>query len=134
MAILLAFLVSAQNATALTKARTALSPYFQTDADSTYTFIGISHPSLAGAATTIGLAIATKSVVGSAVTSSFTVQAGETYRIFIARCRSFISTGVSTQNKVFLACFQVKIVITIGKIISRVCGSISSTSYTRFIT
>jgi len=92
MTILLAFLVSAQNATALTKAQTALSPYFQTDVDSTYSFIGVSHPSLTTAATQIGLTVATLGTTGSTDNASFTIQAGETYRIFIA------STNHSTIN------------------------------------
>jgi len=91
MAILMAFLVSSQNAMALTKSRAVLSPYFQTDVDSTYTFIGISHPSLTTAASTVGLTVAT---VGSVIagSTSFTVGAGETYRIFI------VSTNHSTIN------------------------------------
>jgi len=96
MAILLAFLVSAQNATALTKSRAVLSPYFQTDVDSTYSFLGISHPSLSSAATTIGLTVATVGTTGATASQTFTIQAGETYRIFI------VSTNHSTINNLTL--------------------------------
>ena len=89
--ILLAFVASVQNVAALDKSRTALAPYFQTDVDSTYTFIGVTHPSLSNAASTVGLTIAT---VGSstAASQSFTISASETYRIFI------VATNHSTIN------------------------------------
>ena len=54
--ILLAFLVSVQSAYAVPKNRTAVSPYVQTDANSTYSFVGITHPSLNTAYTQIGRA------------------------------------------------------------------------------
>ena len=90
--ILLAFLVSLQNANAATKSRTALSPYVQTDGDSTYTFVGISHPSLNTAATQIGMTVATIGLDGANPSTTFTIGSGETYRIFI------VSTNHSTIN------------------------------------
>lgn len=92
MTIFLAFLVSAQNATGLTKSRAALSPYFQTDVDSTYSFLGVTHPSLQNAASTIGLTVSTVGNTGDNPSSTFTIQAGETYRIFL------VSTNHSTIN------------------------------------
>ncbi|MFQ5673169.1 MAG: hypothetical protein ACE5G9_08745 [Nitrospinales bacterium] len=94
MTILLAFpvVLSAQNAMAANKARTALSPYFQTDAGSTYSFVGIAHPSLTSAATEIGLKIETIGQAGTAGSTEFTIGAGETYRVFI------VSTNHPTVN------------------------------------
>ena len=90
--MMLASLVALQNAQGATKTRSAISPYIQTDADSTYTFIGISHPSLDSAGTQIGLTIATVGLDGKNPSSTFTVNAGETYRVFI------VSTNHSTIN------------------------------------
>jgi len=100
MAILLAFLVSAQNATAFSKSRAVLSPYFQTDPGSTYTLVGISHPSLSSSASTVGLTVATVGT-STAGTTAFTIQAGETYRIFI------VSTNHAQINSVLVTGDQV---------------------------
>jgi hypothetical protein len=81
-----------QNAFAATKQRSAISPYIQTDVNSTYTFVGITHPSLNTAATQIGLTVATIGLDGATPSTTFTIGAGETYRIFIA------STNHSTIN------------------------------------
>jgi len=89
---LLAFLGSLQNANAATKSRSAISPYIQTDNDSTYTFVGISHPSLNTASTSIGLTVATVGLDGDNPSTTFTVSAGQTYRLFI------VSTNHSTVN------------------------------------
>jgi len=100
MVLLAAFLFSAQNATALSKARVVISPYFQTDVDSTYTFMGVSHPSLTTAVSSIGLTVAT---VGSqpAASSTFTINAAETYRIFIVSTNhSTINSSTITGNEV----------------------------------
>jgi len=71
------------------KARVVLSPYAQAVPDNTYTFISVSHPSLDSALTQIGVGL---EVVGmSTVPDSsagrsiiFTINAGETHRIFVA--------------------------------------------------
>ena len=69
-------------------ARHAIAPYAQVTANATYTFIGISHPSLDTAHTSIGIAVEAldmvtvpNTVAGRA--SVFTVNAGETHRVFI---------------------------------------------------
>ena len=90
--ILLAFLVVSQNAFGATKTRSAISPYIQTDANSTYTFVGITHPSLNTASTQIGMTVATVGLAGATPSTTFTIDAGQTYRIFIA------STNHSTIN------------------------------------
>ncbi|MFQ5717696.1 MAG: hypothetical protein ACE5GQ_11430, partial [Nitrospinales bacterium] len=92
MISLLGFLAAVQNAGAAAKASSAISPYFQTDNNSVYTFIGISHPSLNTAMTNIGLTIQTVGAAGASGKKTFTISAGETYRIFIA------STNHSSVN------------------------------------
>tara|TARA_B100000686_G_scaffold349138_1_gene441802 strand:+ start:563 stop:1183 length:621 start_codon:yes stop_codon:yes gene_type:complete len=103
--MMLAFSVALQNAQGATKSRTAVSPYIQTDADSTYTFVGISHPSLNTAGTQIGLTIATVGMDGANPSSTFTVGAGETYRVFIVSTNhsSVNSTTVTGDRVVFLS-------------------------------
>ena len=69
-------------------ARIAIAPYAQVTANSTYTFIGVSHPSLDQAHTSIGVAVEAidmttvpNNAAGRAAV--FTVHAGETHRVFI---------------------------------------------------
>ena len=68
--------------------RIAISPYAQAVPNDSYTFIGISHPSLDTALTQIGVvveAIDMTTTVDNAAGRSqvFTVNAGETHRVFI---------------------------------------------------
>jgi hypothetical protein len=66
----------------------AISPYAQAVPDGSYTFIGISHPSMDTASSAIGVAV---EVIGMTTTSNnaagraaiFTVDAGETHRVFV---------------------------------------------------
>jgi hypothetical protein len=68
--------------------RLAISPYAQVIPNDSYTFIGVTHPSLDSALTQIGLVI---EVIGMTTTvnnasgraAMFTVDAGETHRIFV---------------------------------------------------
>ena len=68
--------------------RLAISPYAQAVPNDSYTFMGISHPSLDSALTQIGVVV---EVVGMTTTVNnasgraqvFTVDAGETHRIFV---------------------------------------------------
>ena len=105
ISILLASLVFLQNAFSATKTRSAISPYVQTDANSTYTFVGVSHPSLNTASTQIGLTIATVGLTGATPSTTFTIDAGQTYRIFIASTNhSTINSNTVTGDRViFLA-------------------------------
>ncbi|MEC7785981.1 MAG: hypothetical protein VX579_03435 [Nitrospinota bacterium] len=67
----------------------AISPYAQAVPNDSYTFIGVSHPSLDTALTQIGLVV---EVIGMQTTVNtaagratiFTINAGETHRIFVA--------------------------------------------------
>ena len=68
--------------------RLAISPYAQAVPNDSYTFMGISHPSLDSALTQIGVvveAIGMTTTVNNAAGRSqvFTVDAGETHRIFV---------------------------------------------------
>ena len=90
----LAFLaLLAGNALAFDNSSRVVSPYWQSDSGS-YTFIAVSHTSLSGMASQIGLTLNAitngQSAFGTAV--SFTVQSGTTTRVFIVR------TNQSTIN------------------------------------
>jgi len=69
-------------------ARIAIAPYAQVVANDSYTFIGISHPSLATAHTSIGLVVEAMNMTTVPNTPGgraaiFTVSAGETHRVFV---------------------------------------------------
>jgi len=73
-------------------ARLAIAPYAQVVPNNSYTFIGVSHPSLATAHTSIGLVIEAMDMTftprGAATQEElraviFTINAGETHRVFI---------------------------------------------------
>jgi len=94
MVAILAFLaLLAGNAFAFENSSRIVSPYWQSDSSS-YSFIAVSHTSLSGMASQIGMTInaisSDQSAFGTAVT--FTIDAGTTQRIFIQR------TGHSTVN------------------------------------
>ena len=94
MVAILAFLaLLAGNAFAFENSSRIVSPYWQSDSGS-YSFIAVSHTSLSGMASQIGMTInaitSDQSAFGTAVT--FTIDAGTTQRIFIQR------TGHSTVN------------------------------------
>ena len=78
-------------------ARIAIAPYAQVVADDTYTFIGVTHPSLATAHTTIGVIVEALNMTTVPNTKAgraavFTVSAGETHRVFV------VNQGHSTIN------------------------------------
>ena len=95
----LAFLaVLAGNAFAFSNSSGVVSPYWQSDSGS-YTFIAVTHTSLSGMASQIGLTVSAinndKSLFsGSALT--FTVTSGTTTRVFIVRTNqsAINSTGI----------------------------------------
>lgn len=69
-------------------ARFAIAPYAQVTANATYTFIGISHPSLDTAHTSIGVAVEALDMTtvpdnAAGRAAVFTINAGETHRVFI---------------------------------------------------
>ncbi len=72
----------------LYNARFAIAPYAQVVPNSSYTFIGISHPSLATAHTSIGVAVEALDMVtvpnnAAGRAAVFTVHAGTSHRVFI---------------------------------------------------
>jgi len=85
-------------------ARRAFAPYAQVVPNSSYTFIGVSHPSLGVAHTSIGLVIEALNMThptemaGNGITQAvsravaFTINAGETHRVFI------VNEGHATIN------------------------------------
>jgi hypothetical protein len=103
--ILLAFLVSVQSAYAVPKNRTAVSPYVQTDVNSTYSFVGITHPSLNTAYTQIGLTMAAVGFSDTVSSATFTIGAGETYRIFVVSTNhsTINSNTITNSNVLFMA-------------------------------
>jgi hypothetical protein len=91
---ILAFLaLLAGNAFAETNNQSVVSPYWQSDSGS-YTFIAVSHTSLSGMASQIGLTVnalgSDQTAFGTAVT--FTIDSGTTTRVFI------VNTSHATVN------------------------------------
>ena len=83
--------------------RVAISPYAQAVPNDSYTFIGVSHPSLDTALTQIGLVLEAVGMSTAAGTQSsrsavFTVDAGETHRIFIVNASH---SSINDQNSSF---------------------------------
>ena len=101
----LAFLtVLAGNAFAFDNSSRVVSPYWQSDSGS-YTFIAVSHTSLSGMASQIGLTINAinkdKSLFsGSALT--FTVTSGTTTRVFIVRTNQSAINSTSISSAKFI--------------------------------
>ena len=83
------------------KARRVLSPYAQVVPDDSYTFIGVSHPSLTTALTQIGVILEVRNMTTVPNNSAgraavFTIEAGQTHRIFVVNVgHSTINTGNS---------------------------------------
>ena len=83
--------------------RVALSPYAQSVPNESYTFIGVSHPSLDTALTQIGLVVEAVGMNTSQGTASsrsavFTVNAGETHRVFVVNASH---STINDQNAAF---------------------------------
>jgi len=102
MVAILAFLaLLAGNAFAYENSSRIISPYWQSDSSS-YSFIAVSHTSLSGMASQIGMTVNAimndQSAFGTAVT--FTIDSGTTQRIFITRSghSAVNSTTIPTGN------------------------------------
>ena len=83
--------------------RVAVSPYAQAVPNDSYTFIGVSHPSLDSALTQIGVVLEAVGMATSAGTQSsrsavFTVDAGQTHRVFIVNASN---STINDQNSSF---------------------------------
>ena len=81
--------------------RRVVSPYWQTDGG-TYTFIGVTHPSLTGMASQIGIVVSAVTTAGStsdAGTVEFTVAAGTTTKLFIVATNSGVNSTTVPSAK-----------------------------------
>ena len=80
------------------------SPYWQVDSGS-YTFIAVSHSSLSGMASQIGVKINAITSAGAAydTAESFTVQAGSTQRVFIVPTNHATVNSTNITSGAFLA-------------------------------
>jgi len=80
------------------------SPYWQVDSGS-YTFIAVSHSSLSGMASQIGVKINAITSAGAAydTAESFTIQAGSTQRVFIVPTNHATVNSTNITSGVFLA-------------------------------
>ena len=100
----LAFLaLLAGNAFAFDNSSRVVSPYWQSDSGS-YTFIAVSHTSLSGMASQIGLTLNAitndQSAFGTAV--SFTITSGTTTRVFIVRTNQSTINSTSISSAQFI--------------------------------
>jgi len=84
-------------------ARVAISPYAQTVPSDSYTFMGFSHPSLNSSLTQVGVVLEVlgmstipDNAAGRSVT--FTVDAGETHRVFIVDASNSITATADAFN------------------------------------
>ncbi len=85
------------------KARLVISPYAQTVPNDSYTFMAINHPSLDTALTQIGVAVEVRGMntvpnTNAGRATTFTVDAGETHRIFIV---NVTHSTINTVNPSF---------------------------------
>ena len=101
---ILAFLaLLAGNAFAYDNSSRVVSPYWQSDSGS-YTFIAVSHTSLSGMASQIGLTLNAitndQSAFGTAVT--FTITSGTTTRVFIVRTNQATVNSTSITSAQFI--------------------------------
>ena len=81
------------------------SPYWQVEGAASYTFIAVSHSSLSGMASQIGLTINAIDSTGSAydTAETFTVTAGNTQRVFIVPTNHATVNTTNISSAVFLA-------------------------------
>ena len=97
---LFAYQAQAQVPATNSKSRVVISHYAQAVPDNSYTFISVSHPSLDSALTQIGVGlevVGMSTVVDTAFGRSviFTIDAGETHRIFVANnSHSTLTTAI----------------------------------------
>jgi hypothetical protein len=94
-------ILSAPNTT--NSARIAVSPYAQAVPSDSYTFMGISHPSLDSALTQVGVVLEVLGMTtvpndASGRSVTFTVDAGETHRVFIVDQGNTINAQASGFN------------------------------------
>ena len=81
------------------------SPYWQVEDGASYTFVAVSHSSLSGMASQIGVVINAITSTGSAydTAESFTVTAGATQRVFIVPTNHATVNSSNISSAVFLS-------------------------------
>jgi hypothetical protein len=108
MIAIFAFLaLFAGNAFAIENSSRVISPYWQSDSgDESYTFIAISHTSLSGMASQIGIkltALQSDGATFAGSTPEFTISAGTTQRIFIVRTNETSINPTNQSDAVFIS-------------------------------
>jgi hypothetical protein len=103
---ILAFLaLLAGNAFAISNSNSVVSPYWQSAAGNSYTFMAVSHTSLSGMASQIGLTVTAlgndQSTFGTAV--SFTIDSGTTTRVFIVPTNNATINQTNIPTAQFIA-------------------------------
>ena len=81
------------------------SPYWQVEGGASYTFIAVSHSSLSGMASQIGVTINAIDSAGSAydTAETFTISAGNTQRVFIVPTNHATVNSTNISSAVFLS-------------------------------
>jgi len=81
------------------------SPYWQVEGGASYTFIAVSHSSLSGMASQIGLTVNAITSAGTAydTAETFTVTAGSTQRVFIVPTNHATINTTNVSTAVFLS-------------------------------
>ena len=85
------------------KTRRVLAPYAQSVPDNSYTFIGVSHPSLSTALSQIGVILEVRGMTtvpnnAAGRATVFTIESGETHRIFVVNVSH---ETINTSNTAF---------------------------------
>jgi hypothetical protein len=97
--------VCAGNAFAIENKSRVVSPYWQSDSTS-YTFIAVTHPSLSGMRSQIGVtvsAVQKDQALFSGAATSFTLSAGATKRVFIVRTQQSAINPTSISTAAFIS-------------------------------
>lgn len=104
VAIIASLLVSAGNAFAISNSSSVVAPYWQSDGDS-YTFIAVSHSSLQGMNSEIGVvlkAISDSSGDSAFGTATFTISDNTTVRVFIVATNHASINSASVAGAQFI--------------------------------
>ena len=82
-----------------------MSPYWQVEGGGSYTFVAVSHSSLSGMASQIGVKINAITSAGTAydTAETFTIQAGSTRRVFIIPTNHSTINSTTIPTAVFMA-------------------------------
>jgi hypothetical protein len=103
-ALMVFIAVCAGNAFAIDNKSRVVSPYWQSDGSS-YTFIAVTHPSLSGMASQVGVTVNAiqKDTVAFGPATSFTLAAGATKRVFLVRTQQSAINPTSIPTAAFIS-------------------------------